>query len=128
MAPRRAGALEAARRVDALVGTGLRKPLALIYVCPQHKETPAPGKDKEGRETGKKDGRKKRYKNNAEGKKGRNMKRTNEKVQATKIEEKDEDEGGERGYVNYPTAQQYIFMSLRQKCIETITETIYFFV
>lgn len=45
VAPWRAGALEAARGVDALVGTGLREPLTLIYVCPQHKERPAPGKD-----------------------------------------------------------------------------------
>lgn len=42
VAPRRAGALEAARSVDAPVGTGLRKPLTLIYVCPQREERPAP--------------------------------------------------------------------------------------
>lgn len=41
-------------------------------------------------------------------------------VQVMKIEEKDEDEGEQRGYVNYPTVQQYIFMPQRQKCIETI--------
>ena len=40
------------------------------------------------------------------------MKRTSQVVQATKIEEKDEDEGRKRGYVNYPTVQQYIFVSL----------------
>lgn len=48
------------------------------------------------------------------------MKTTNEVVRAMKIEEGDEDEGGKRVYVNYPTVQQYIFLSLRQKCIETI--------
>lgn len=47
--PRWAGALEAARHVDALVGTGLWKPRALIYVCSQHKERPAPGtEEKDG--------------------------------------------------------------------------------
>ena len=49
LAPRRAGALEAAGGVDALVGTGLRVPFTLIYVCPQHKERPAPAEDRRQR-------------------------------------------------------------------------------
>lgn len=49
VAPWWAGALEAARHVDALVGTGLRKPLTLIYVCSRYKERPAPGaEEKDG--------------------------------------------------------------------------------
>lgn len=48
------------------------------------------------------------------------MNRTNEMVQAMKIEQGDENKGDTRVYVNYPTVQQYIFMSLRQKCIEIL--------
>lgn len=48
------------------------------------------------------------------------MKGANEVVRAMKIEERDESEGGKRVYVNYPAVQQYIFMSLRQKCIDTL--------
>lgn len=44
MAPQRAGALEAAGSVDALVGARLRKPLTFIYICPRHRERPAPRK------------------------------------------------------------------------------------
>lgn len=57
MAPRRAGALVAAGAVDALVGAGLRQPLTLINVCPQHRDRPAPGKDErtEEREEGRKE-------------------------------------------------------------------------
>lgn len=52
VAPRRTGALVATGRVEALVGAGLRQPLALINVCPQRKDRPAPGREDERTEAG----------------------------------------------------------------------------
>lgn len=71
------------------------------------------------RVTEKKDGRRKGAKV-MQKKQKKVMDEKHQVVQAMKIEEGDEKEGGKRVYVNYPTVQQYIFMSLRQKCIATV--------
>lgn len=63
VAPRRAGALVATGRVEAPVGAGLWQQLALINVCPQRKDRPAPGKR---REDGRQEGEKKRVQNDGE--------------------------------------------------------------
>lgn len=47
VAPWRAGALVATGRVEAPVGAGLRQPLALINICPQREDRPAPGEKRE---------------------------------------------------------------------------------
>lgn len=47
------------------------------------------------------------------------MEKKTKVVRAKKIEEGHENEGGnKRVHVNYPGVEQYIFMSLRQKCID----------
>lgn len=85
--PWRAGAREAAGSVDALVGTGLREPLALIYVCPQYKERPAPGKGEA------KVIKKRKIKVREKGE----IKGIIKGMQAMKTEEKDEGEGMRKG-------------------------------
>lgn len=77
-------------------------------------------KRRDNRVIGRKEGRRKRSKNSARGTDDGWMERANELVQVVRIERGDENEGDKRVYVNYPTVQQYIFMSLRQKCIEII--------
>lgn len=95
VAPRRAGALVATGRVEAPVGAGLRQPLALINVCPQRKDRPAPGKR---REDGRQEGEKKRMEDDGEeGVDEWKKKKTDKVVQAVKREEGHENEGRRGG-------------------------------
>lgn len=97
VAPRRAGALVATGRVEAAVGAGLRQPLALINVCPQRKDRPAPGKR---REDGRQEGEKKRVEGDGEeGVDGwkKKQNKTDKVVQAVKREEGHENEGRRGG-------------------------------